>query len=195
MSKMIRHTLTRHSILHVVELQTKVQRNKDRLSQSPVTFKVTEFQKNKGNNETFYSPSFYISPNGHNMKVKMYANGVGDGEGSHVSVFAYIIKGKYDDGLNWPFVGKVTIKLLEDKDHHSRPLKFTPDNAGGNRGYTEYIPHSELSRDSASNTQYLKDDTLYFRISVEVSDQKPWLECTVCPYELTGKAITYVYYY
>ncbi len=50
---------------------------------------------------------------------------------------------------------------------------------GDSWGYPEYIPHSKLSRDSASNTQYLKDDTLYFRISVEVSDYKPWLECTV----------------
>ena len=60
---------------------------------------------------------------------------------------------------------------------------FTPEfntNAGGNgRGHLQYIPHSELSRNPASNTQYLKDDTLYFRISVEVSDHKPWLECTV----------------
>ncbi len=64
-------------------------------------------------------------------------------------------------------------------------LRFTPEdniNANGDnnyRGNHEYIPYSKLSRDSASNTQYLKDDTLYFRISVEVSDHKPWLECTV----------------
>ncbi len=30
-----------------------------------------------------------------------------------------------------------------------------------------------------SVAEYLKDDTLYFRISVKVSDHKPWLECTV----------------
>ncbi len=107
-------------------------------------------------------------------------------EGSHVSVYAYVKKGKYDDVLSWPFVGKVNLKLLnqlEDKNHHGSAITLTPEvntNAGDiGRGYPEYIAHSKLSRDSASNTQYLKDDTLYFRISVEVSDHKPWLECTV----------------
>ena len=29
---------------------------------------------------------------------------------------------------------------------------------------------------AVKNTQYLKDDTLYVGVSVEVSDHKPWLE-------------------
>ncbi len=165
-----------------VNLQTKVQ---SLLTQLSTRFKVIEFQKKKDNNLRYYSPSFYTSPNGYNMKIIVYANGYGDGEGLHVSVFAWIIKGKYDDELNWPFVGNVTVKLLnqlKDKKHYSITVKFIPEdniNAGGNRGCSRYIPHYQLSRDSASNTQYLKDDTLYFRISVEVSDHKPWLECTV----------------
>ncbi len=103
----------------------------------------------------------------------------------YLSVFVYIIKGKYDDELNWPFVGKVTFELLnqlEDENHYYMEGPFTLEcntNAGSGRGYLKYISHSKLSCDSASNTQYLKDDTLYFRISVEVSDHKPWLECTV----------------
>ncbi len=99
-------------------------------------FKVTEFQKKKGNNEIFLSPSFYTSPNGYNMKIVVFANGHGMGNGSHVSVSAQLIKGQYDDELKWPFVGKVTFKLLnqlEDKKHHSIALIFTPEqntNAG-----------------------------------------------------------------
>ncbi len=73
----------------VVELQTKVQSNEDRLSQSPMAFRVTGFQDN---NEIFLSPSFYTSPNGYHMGTKVYANGTGDGKGSHVSVFAHVIK-------------------------------------------------------------------------------------------------------
>ncbi len=109
------------------------------------------------------------------MKIRVFT---GDGKGSHVSTCASIIN---DNELNWPFVGKVTFKLLnqlEDKNHHSSAIKFFPEdniNAGNSRGYPEYIHHSELSRDWDYNTQYLKDDTLYFRISVKVSDHKPWL--------------------
>ncbi len=175
----------------VIELEEKVaqlQNVKKILGKGePMIFKVTEFQKKKDNNVRFYSPSFYTSPNGYHTKIGVDANGVTDGKGSHVSVYAHVIKGKYDDELNWPFIGKVDIELLnqlEDKNHHSDTISFMPEYntniaRGYGRGYSEYISHSELSRDSASNTQYLKDDTLYFRISVEISDHKPWLECTV----------------
>ncbi len=150
--------------------------------EEPMVFKVTEFQKKKGKNAIACSPYFHTSPNGYNMNILMFANGYEEGEGSHVSVFACIVKGQYDAELNWPFVGKVTFELLnqlEDKKHHSSALIFTPVEKGTG-GYSEYIHHSRLSRDTASNTQYLKDDTLYFRISVvEVSDHKPWLECTI----------------
>ncbi len=156
-------------------------KNKVDKSESTV-FKVTEFS----NNERFYSPSFYTSPNGYNLDIEVHANHEGDGEGSHVSVYVYIIKGKYDDELNWPFVGKVTIELLnqlEDKNHYNQVLQFTPEMnkrvGDPGFGYHRYISHSELSRDWAANTQYFKDDTLYFRISVEVPDHKPWLQCTV----------------
>ncbi len=151
----------------------------------PMIFKVTKFQDKVDYDEEYHSPSFYTSPNGYHMEIEVDANGYGEGEGSHVSVFVYVIEGEYDAELNWPFVGIVTIKLLnqlEDKNHHSIEVTFTPEDnihAGGTWGRPAYISHPQLSRDSVSNTQFLKDDNLYFRISVEVSDHKPWLECTV----------------
>ncbi len=189
-----------NTVMEFKEKVTQLQNDNDTLTEAlknkvdkkvlgkgePTIFKVTRFQCKKDDEDEFPSPLFYTSPNGYHMKIEVDANGYGGGEGSHVSVFVYIIKCEYDDELNWPFVGKVTVELLnqlEDKNHHSMVVPFTPEyntNAGGiGRGYSKYIHHSQLSRDSASNTQYLKDDTLYFRISVEVSDHKPWLECTV----------------
>ncbi len=147
-------------------------------------FKVTEFQKKKDNNEIFLSPSFYTSPE-YCITIRVDINGNGEGEGSHMSVFAVVEKGEYDAELKWPFVGKFTFELLnqlEDKNHYSGAIRFTPEqniNVGDNWGCRKYIPHSKLSIDFIHNTQYLKDDTLYFRISVKVSDHKPWLECTV----------------
>ncbi len=148
-------------------------------------FKVTKFRHKKLNNVEYPSPSFYTSPNGYNMKITVYANGNGD-EG-YVSVYAHVIEGEYDDKLNWPFVGKVNFELLnqlEDKDHHSMELELTPEDnisVGDYSGCPEYIQHYRLRSYNTRclNTQYLKDDILYFRISVEVSDHKPWLECTV----------------
>jgi hypothetical protein len=36
---------------------------------------------------------------------------------------------------------------------------------------------STLAHNLETNTKYLKDDTLYFRVSVEVDGLKPWLKC------------------
>ena len=132
-----------------------------------------------------YSPSYYISPNGYRMNIRVDANGCGEGEGTHVSVFAQVVKGDYDDQLKWPFSRTVTFALLnqlEDEDHHIRTLKVIPESnmrAGSQgHGYRQFIPHSALSYDEVKKTQYLKDDTLHFRMSTsaEETDHKPWLE-------------------
>ncbi len=176
----------KHTATKLEEKVAQLQNDKiDKKVLRTTIFKVTEFQKKKDNNELFCSPSFYTR-SGYNITIIVCANGHGMGKGSHLSIFLRVIKGEYDAELNWPFVGKVTFELLnqlEDKNHHSMELELTPGyniSAGSNaKGCLKYIPHFELFYDSASNTQYLKDDTLYFRISVEVSDHKPWLECTV----------------
>ena len=116
------------------------------------------------------------------MAVMVYANGYGDGKGTHVSVFARTLEGKYDAELKWPFVGKVVITLLnqlEDKNHHTYTTSFT---AADKRtrtdawGKPQFIPHSALAHDPVKNTQYLKDDTLHFKVEVQVEDHKPWLQ-------------------
>ncbi len=144
-----------------------------------IRFRVTDIRQRNG---IFTSPSFYTSLYGYHMDIKVYVNGEGSAMGSHVSVYVYLIKGKYDDRLNWPFEGDVTIELLnqlEDKNHHSKVVHFTTKNyriVGDGFGFAEYISHSKLSSPSASNTEYLKNDTLYFRIFAKVSDCKPWLQ-------------------
>ena len=51
------------------------------------------------------------------MCLRVYANGNGR---AHVSVFAYLVQGEFDDDLKWPFQGHVAIQLcdqLQDKYH------------------------------------------------------------------------------
>jgi TNF receptor-associated factor 4 len=147
------------------------------------SFSVSKYEGKKKAKERFNSPSFYTSPNGYHMTVSVDVNGDGNGKGTHVSVFARILEGKYDAGLKWPFIGDVKVVLLnqlEDKNHHIVTIDFT---TADNRhalslalGYRKFISHSALAHDPVKNTQYLKDDTLYFRVSVEVAEDKPWLQ-------------------
>ena len=154
-----------------------------------ITFKLTNFTSKKDEDAVFYSP-FYSSPGGYHLVIRVDAYGFGDGAGTHVSVFCAVKKGQYDDELKWPFNGKVICTLLNqlhDEKHHTAYADFKdlkPDDphmkpGGGGMGRPKFIPHSMLTHNSENGTQYLKDDTLYFRVSVDMPEHKPWLECTV----------------
>ena len=117
------------------------------------------------------------------MALGVDANGAGAGEGTHVSVHAPILPGKYDAGLEWPFVGMVSITLLnqlEDKNHHMMSIDISNGQVNSppmSCSLVTFVGHSLLVDHPVQNAQYLKDDTLYFRVSVEVANHKPWLEC------------------
>ena len=148
----------------------------------PLIFKLTEYQKKKDNNEMTMSPSFYTSPEGYHIRLEVYANGNEDGKPTHVSVYVPILEGEHDNTLKWPFTGTYVFELLnqlEDKNHHTMTANIGSQrkaNVGSGWGYPKFIPHSKLSHDPLNNTQYLEDDTLYFRLTVTSSDHKPWLD-------------------
>ena len=94
-----------------------------------VTFKVTNYRERRNNNETYSSEPFYIAPDdGYNMCVKVYPNGYDDAKGTHISVFICILKGHYDDNLDWPCVATVRLELLNQvAHHHSKTLLIRKD--------------------------------------------------------------------
>ena len=128
------------------------------------------------------------------MCIEVDADGYDDGAGTHVSVFAYLMKGKNDDNLPWPFTGEVTITLrnqLEDENHYTNTVTFPQysdeinervvddERAPDGYGESQFISHDELDFDFDYNCQYLKDDCLFFEIKIEVAEpDKPWLMCT-----------------
>ena len=109
----------------------------------------------------------------------------GDSAGENqISVCVGIKSGTNDSKLVWPFRGAVTVTLLnqlEDKCHFSKTVEVELRNSTQLTNKPErcfkFISRSQLDHDPVNNTQYLKDDTLYFRVEVETEDYKPWLEC------------------
>ena len=53
-----------------------------------MTFKFTNFNQYKTDDDTVYSPAFYTSPKGYKMCICVDANGYGEGKDTHVSVYA-----------------------------------------------------------------------------------------------------------
>ena len=114
------------------------------------------------------------------MCLHVVAMGVWSGAGTHVSVFIRLMRGEYDDNLLWPFRGVIMFQLVNqraDEGHVKCTIPFddsTPDTSAGRvsddelartgRGL-DLIPRSALHYDKTKNTQYLKNDSLEFRVT------------------------------
>ena len=162
--------------------------------QNPCVIKMPAFNKLKRNNRAWYSPGFYTHNGGYKLCLRVCANGDDVGEGTHVSVFLYLMKGENDDTVTWPIKYKCTITLLnqlKDEGHYLDTIDCTTDEAddvnsrvlsgkSSTRGWgiPQFIPHDQLDFGGEA-CQYLKDDSLYFRVQVEVLPAcKPWLMVT-----------------
>ena len=137
----------------------------------------------------FFSPPFFTHPLGYKMIIAIGRHAIMD---THISVWAHLMKGEYDNDLEFPFKGTITFELLnqlEDKHHHKGSYTFDGTEDGSKRvtdrertyddcGIEKFIPHNELRYNPPKNCQYLKNGCLVFRIYAKVNSYKPWLQCT-----------------
>ena len=111
------------------------------------TFKISDYSLWKAETQTYYSEPFYTSCDGYRIRIRVDPNGNDGCEATHVSVFVKLLKGSNDQKLQWPFLGTVTVELLNqlaDDDHHIMMIPFDlEDNVlvGSNLGYPGFIPH------------------------------------------------------
>ena len=109
------------------------------------------------------------------------ANGDGSGRGTHLSLYVFLLKGEYDDQLQWPFNANITVQLLnwsgdnshEEKtiNHHTAPLEYRTRvtegvKAPGGLG-NDFISHSVLES-VTSDVQFITDNKICFKI-IEVN--------------------------
>ena len=150
----------------------------------PVDIIMDDFEQHKRSNDIWFSAPFYTHLGGYMMCLSVDANGVGVGEGTHVSVFVYLMRGEFDDLLKWPFRGDVTIQLKTTDPPHYQDIvhlnnnlpnrcvcKPTKERNDDGWGYCQYMSHANLYAGG-----YLKDDKLVFCISDIVVRSK----CFVC---------------
>ncbi len=164
-----------------LHLKKKIDRAAKRQSvQQPPPFKMTRFQEYKEKNRKFICQSSHTISNGYHIALTVHANGRDKFEGTHISVCVTLLKGNLDESCDRDHdydysLRNITVTLLnqlEDEKHYSSAFKTPP---GISCGRTDFIPLSELGYNPPHNRQYLKDDTLYFRVEVEVVNKKPWL--------------------
>ena len=143
----------------------------------PWVFKMKGFQERKEKNEVWFSDPVYSHFGGYKMCLNVYANGLSDGKSNYVSVYVSLMRGDNDDNLKWPFKGTIKVSLLnqlEDGQHYTKqlwlPNERIPDSCrgrvtgravGSGLGYDKFISHNYRG---GINCQYLKDNTLFFRV-------------------------------
>ena len=142
----------------------------------PVEISLLGFDRRKKNNEVWYSHPVYTKVGGYKMCLKIYTNGYGKHKGSHMSVFVNMMRGEFDDQLEWPFRGEIIVQLLNpnsDQRHCVRSFVYSDETIGSsdiaNRvmkgdicfcgyGSPKFISHTELQQ------EYLKEDSFVLRV-------------------------------
>ena len=110
--------------------------------------------------------------------LRVGANGDGSGIGTHLSLCVHLLKGEYDDQLQWPFNANITVQLLNwsgdnghEEDtipHHTAPLENRTRVTEGDRapnafGPIKFISHSVLES-VTSDVQFITDNKICFKI-------------------------------
>ena len=113
------------------------------------------------------------------MCIGVFANGLGRGAGTHVSIFFYLMRGEYDDKLVWPFRGDITVQLVNynDERNHCQHTVFFNDAAVAvsNRvtsaeraakgwGNLLFISHTTVES-STETRRYINNDHLTWRVT------------------------------
>jgi len=102
---------------------------------------------------------------------------IGSGKGTHLSVFIHLMCGEYDEFLQWPFHGEVTFQLLNQRKdgwHVQKSMQMIDSKACirvVNRranvlgfGFECFMVNTKLGYNRITGTEYLKNDTLKFRV-------------------------------
>ena len=145
----------------------------------PMIIMMRGFEQLKRNHESWYSPVFCTHEKGYHFRLRVDANGW-CGTGDAVAVVVSIVKGDYDDQLQWPFEGIITVQILNhiSNSAHSTLQDFEFSSGGyecqqvTDETQPEYgcwcdrfIIHKSLGYNSVNNSQYLKNDCLFFLVS------------------------------
>ena len=129
--------------------------------------------KNFNEHTIWWSPPFYTHSQGYKVCLKVFPNGYHTGENVCISVYINIMKGEYDDQLQWPFRGSFRVRLLKKSSdgYAEQTIRFHDrihprvsgrvvkgDKSIQGFGVDKFMPQSALFPD------YVKDNSLTFYI-------------------------------
>ncbi len=128
----------------------------------PFYYTVYNFNYYKTTDQVLFSPPFYSHPGGYKLRLQLYPNGTKYSKNKFVSLFVALLCGEFDEKLEWPFNGIISIEILNVTENiWDLPTDFTlapteskrcvkrPLDCLGNdgRGTIAWLAHDKLKSD------------------------------------------------
>ena len=176
----IEHTLALRNVT-LADLEEYVKQQEFSSYDGQLLWKIPDYARKRndavtGQQVSFYSPCFYTSRYGYKMCARIYLNGDGMGKGTHISIFFVVMRGQYDALLRWPFRQKVTFMLLDQDNVEHVIDAFRPDPNSSSfqrpRRETNIASGCPMfcSLAELNNHAYVRDDAMFLKIIVDISD-------------------------
>ena len=118
------HELRRDKEHMSIDLKQEICKLKAQTFKIPV-IKMPNYSRKKKN---WTSPDFYVSTDSYKMALKVTTSKWLFKE--YIYCYLALLPGEYDDTLEWPFQGEVTVELLnqlEDRGHSKKTIHFNKD--------------------------------------------------------------------
>ncbi len=144
-----------------------------------MVWKIPQFSQRmddakSGKYTSIFSLPFYTGRYGYKMCLRLYILGDGIGKGSYMSLFFVLMKGEFDNILQWPFTHKVTFKLVNQNGGRDVVDTFQPDPMSSSfrkpksdmniaSGCPRFISHTELKNG------FTVDDTVFIKCLVDTA--------------------------
>ena len=155
-----------------------------------MVWKIPQFSQrmsdaHSGKYTSIFSLPFYTSRYGYKMCLRLYILGDGIGKNNYMSLFFVIMRGEFDNILQWPFTHKVTFRLVNQNGNRDVIDTFQPESTSSSfrkpksdiniaSGCPKFISHADLKG-------FVADDTIF--IKCEVGRQS---------YEITGFMVSHL---
>ena len=143
-------------------------------------WKIPQFSQRKadaqnGKYTSIFSLPFYSGRYGYKMCLRLYIMGDGIGKGTHLSLFFVVMRGEFDNILQWPFTHKVTFKLINQAGGRDIVDTFQPDPLSSSfrkpksdmniaSGCPRFVSHTELERGG-----FIVDDTVFIKCNIDTA--------------------------
>lgn len=174
--------LTREQASKLQSLDKEISKLKE--ESQPYMWKIEEFRdlvrdaRRSRESEYTLESYFFDGPNGYRMMASLHPYGNGEGKITHLSVFCFLMRGKNDAVLPWPFQKTVTFTLIDQETgetHGSNLVRKIyladyPNSKNFARpkrehntgfGFPKFISHDVLFDGS-----YIVDDTIFLKTQV-----------------------------